>query len=174
MQTEPLDPPTPAAPADLPEGRLQGRLLFADLVRQALAVAAAEAWSQLVLCDADFTDWPLGERAVVQALDAWAKRGRLLQLLARDFGPLRQQHPRFVQWRTRWSHRIEARAVPQAGSEACPGLIWSPSWTLERLDPERAVVLASRDAQQRQMQALRLAQWWAQAQPGFAPTTLGL
>lgn len=173
MQTEPLEP-RPAALADLPEGRLQGRLLFADLVRQALAVAAAEAWPQLVLCDTDFTDWPLGERAVVQALDAWAGRGRLLQLLARDFGPLRLQHPRFVQWRTRWSHRIEARSVPQAGSEACPGLIWSPSWTLERLDPERAVVLTSRDAQQRQMQALRLAHWWTQAQPGFAPTTLGL
>ena len=47
---------TPDAPnilPPLPEGRLQGRLLFADVVRQALATAAAEGWPRLILSDPD-------------------------------------------------------------------------------------------------------------------------
>ena len=59
--------PTNAVPAPAPlfTGRLEGRRAFTDLVRHALEMAAHQAWPSLVLSDADFLDWPLGERAVV-------------------------------------------------------------------------------------------------------------
>ena len=162
-----------AAPA-LPEGRLVGRPAFADAVRAACAAAAHEGWASIVLADDDFSDWPLGERAVIDGLNAWAHRGRHLRLLARDFTALRQQHPRFVQWRTTWAHLIEAHAVPQASPHEIPAVIWTPTWTLERLDPVRSSLVAERSAERRVALRERLDDWWAKGRPGFAATTLGL
>lgn len=162
--------PVPA----LPEGRLVGRLAFGDAVRAACANAAQEGWSSIVLADDDFGDWPLGERAVIEGLNAWAHRGRHMRLLARDFTALRQQHPRFVQWRTTWAHLIEAHAVPQASPHEIPAVIWTPTWTLERLDPVRSSAVAEHSAERRVALAERLDDWWAKGRPAFAPTTLGL
>lgn len=161
-------------PPPLPEGRLVGRLAFADAVRAACAVAAHEGWSSIVLADDDFSDWPLGERAVIDGLNAWAHRGRHMRLLARDFTALRQQHPRFVQWRTTWAHLIEAHAVSQASPHEIPAVIWTPTWTLERLDPVRSSAVAEHSAERRVALAERLSDWWAKGRPAFAPTTLGL
>ncbi len=77
--------PEPAVSEPLPTGRMEGRQIFGDLVRQALAVAAQEGWPHIVLSDTDFSDWPLGERAVIESLQAWAFRGREIRFLARDF-----------------------------------------------------------------------------------------
>lgn len=162
------------ASAPLPEGRLQGRRLFADLVRQSLATAAAEGWPRLVLCDTDFSDWPLGERAVVASLQAWARRGRVLQMLGRDFGPLRLQHPRFVQWRVACTHLVEVRACGSASVDEWPSAIWSPVWTLERIDRAHGVVVASREAWRQVALAERLDHWWHKGSPSLPPTTLGL
>lgn len=171
MHTETLDP-TPIAP--LPTGRMEGRQLFADLVRQALAVAAQEGWPRIVLSDADFSDWPLGERAVVESLQDWAFRGREIRLLARDFGPLRLACPRLVTWRTTWSHRVEAHAAPSASGSELPSAIWSPDWTLERLDPVRGTLIASTDPRRRTELRERLDACWHKGSPSFAATTLGL
>lgn len=168
--------PTNAVPAPAPlfTGRLEGRRAFTDLVRHALEMAAHQAWPSLVLSDADFLDWPLGERAVVDALAAWASRGRDIRLLARDFGPLRLAHPRLVQWRTTWGHRVKARACPGAAGSELPSAIWSPSWTLERLDPIRCTGVASMDPSRRLALRERLDASWYQGAPSFAATTLGL
>lgn len=168
---------TPDAPSplpSLPEGRLQGRLLFADVVRQALATAAAEGWPRLILSDPDFTDWPLGERAVVASLQAWAKRGRVLHVLGRDFGPMRLQHPRFVQWRTTWAHLLEVRACSHASADDLPSAIWSPGWTMERIDASHGVVVASLDARRRVALAERLDHWWQKGSAALPASTLGL
>lgn len=170
----PATPDIPEAPAALPEGRLVGRVAFGDAVRAAMAAAAAEGWSGIVLADDNFDGWPLGERAVVEGLNAWARQGRRLRLLARDFTLLRQQHPRFVQWRTTWSHLVEAHGVPQASPHEIPGVIWTPTWTLERLDPVRCTLVAERSAERRVALAERLDDWWAKGRPAFAATTLGL
>lgn len=158
----------------LPTGRLQGREQFADLVRRALATAAAEGWPRLVLCDADFADWPLGERAVVASLQTWARRGRVLQVLGQDLAPLRLQHPRFVQWRVTWAHLIEARACRHASEGDMPSALWSPGWTLERVDPIHSIMLASRDALHQVALAQRIERWWKEASPALPITTLGL
>ena len=127
---------TPAddAPEALPEGRMEGREAFTGLIRAALSHAAQQGWSPLVLSDIDFADWPLGERAVLESLNAWASSGRQLHFLAKDFNVLRQRHPRLVQWRTTWSHLVEARVCSGAAGEGLPSALWTPHWTLERLD----------------------------------------
>jgi len=162
--------PTP----DLPVGRLQGRQQFAQLVRQAIEVAASKAWSPLVLCDADFEDWPLGERAVVQALQDWAGQGRRIRFLARDFHKLRERHPRLVQWRTQWSHLVEAQVWTSAGEGEVPSALWTPAWCLERVDPARAVMVASDDPARLLALRERIESAWHRGRPGFPATVLGL
>ena len=76
---------TDAQPAPLPVGRFAGREEFQGLVRSALDCAAREGWPELILSDADFWDWPLGEGAVIEALNAWVRQGRRLTLLARTY-----------------------------------------------------------------------------------------
>lgn len=160
--------------APLPEGRFEGRQAFISLVRQALTTAAREGWPSLVLSDADFADWPLGERTVVEAFNAWAGRGRHLRLLAQDFGSMRQLHPRFVQWRTTWAHLVEAHALPSASTGEVPSAIWSPDWMLERLDPLRCVGVTTTDGARRVALRERLDGVWLKGSPSFAATTLGL
>jgi len=168
--TEPQDAPMTA----LPEGRLSGRIAFADLIRQALAAAAQEGWPRMVWCDADFADWPLGEREVVASLNAWSQRGRSLHLLARDYSVFRQMHPRFVQWRTTWGHLVEAQACASASADELPSILWSPAWTLQRLDPVRCTMVVSRSAEQRVALQERLQQWSLRGTPAFPASTLGL
>ncbi len=165
---------TTAESAPLPEGRFEGRQAFVNLVRQALLTAAREGWSSLVLSDANFADWPLGERAVVEALNAWAGRGRHLRLLAQEFGTLRQMHPRFVQWRVTWAHLVEAHALSAASTGEVPSAIWSPGWTLERLDPLRCIGVSSFEGVRRVALRERLDGVWLRGSPSFAATTLGL
>ncbi|WP_439517245.1 hypothetical protein [Hydrogenophaga sp.] len=171
----PVDEATPPSglPA-LPQGRMEGHALFVDVVRQALATAAAEGWSRIVLCDVDFADWPLGEREVVASLHDWSARGRTLQLIARDYRDLRERHPRFVQWRVTWSHLVEAHACANAALGELPSAVWSPGWTMERLDPARGTLLASHDAARRVALRERLNLWWQKGTPAFPASTLGL
>jgi hypothetical protein len=72
-------------PGPLLEGRFEGRADFIQLVRDALGVAAQAGWRELILSDASFYDWPLGERAVIDSLNAWARGGRQLTLLAKNY-----------------------------------------------------------------------------------------
>ena len=174
MHVDPIDPSDEFPEGVLPEGRLQGRHAFADLVRHALASAASQGWNHLVLSDPDFSDWPLGERSVVDSLTAWSGRGRRIQFLARDFGRMRELHPRLVQWRVTWSHIVEAHACRQLAGGELPSAIWSPQWTMERLDIERCVMVASRSPDRRSALHERLHACWQQGSPSFPATTLGL
>ncbi|WP_372658539.1 hypothetical protein [Hydrogenophaga sp.] len=166
--------PIPDAATPLPTGRLEGRVAFADAVRLALHHAALSGWSQILFSDPDFADWPLGESAVVDALQAWAGRGRRLRLLARDFSVLRLQQPRFVRWRVNWGHVIEAHGLASASDGEVPSAIWTPDWSLERLDLVRCTAVATRQPDRHLALKERLEQVWAKGRPAFAATTLGL
>ena len=61
--------------AALPLGRFEGRNDFQQIVRDALACAAREGWREIILSDASFDDWPLGERAVAESLQTWSGLG---------------------------------------------------------------------------------------------------
>jgi len=167
-----VDPLQTLAP--LPDGRFAGPRAFAELIRQALQAASHQGWSHLLLSDPDFADWPLGERLVVDAFNQWAARGRTLHVLARQFDTLRQQHPRFVQWRGTWDHLVTARAWRRAAEGELPSAFWSPAWALERLDVTHSRGVCGHDAGWRTALHERIDSVWHRASPSFAVTTLGL
>lgn len=167
-----LDEPQDAAP--LPSGRFSGRREFQQRVRHAFETAAREGWKEIVLCDANFHDWPLGERAVIDALDGWAAGGGHLTLLARRYDELRTMHPRFVRWRTIWSHLIEARACRHADPLDLPSAIWSPGWVLHRIDPVRCHGITGTEPDRRVALQEALQEWLRHSSPAFPATTLGL
>ena len=70
-----------------PRAGFTGREAFRQLVRDALACAAREGWREMVVCDASFEDWPLGEREVVASLQGWARSGRRFVMVARRLRP---------------------------------------------------------------------------------------
>lgn len=163
-----------AAQPSLPSGRFEGRQDFQQLVRDALACAAREGWRELILCDADFSDWPLGERAVAESLQAWSSSGRRCTLLARRWDEVVRTHARFVTWRRTWAHIIEARACPSADPLDLPSAIWSSGWVMQRVDPERSNGYSGSEPERRVLLRESLQEWLQKSTPSFAAHTLGL
>lgn len=158
----------------LPQGRFAGPGDFRQLVRDALACAAREGWRELILADASFEDWPLGERAVAESLNAWSRGGRRCLLLARRYDEVVRRHARFVQWRCTWSHIITATAVPSAEALDMPSAIWSPRWVLERRDWEQCAGYCGSEPERRVLLREKLGEWLAKSSPAFPASTLGL
>lgn len=171
-----MPPELEQIPPALPGGRFEGREAFQQLVRDALACAAQQGWRELILCDADFHDWPLGERAVAESLQQWARSGRRLTLLAADYGELQRRHARFVQWRVRWDHIIVCRrAAGVADPQDLPSAIWSPHWVLQRHDPLRSRGVTGSEPERRVLLRETMAEWLERRSvPGFPASTLGL
>ncbi|MFL6693334.1 MAG: hypothetical protein ACJ8GO_10270 [Ramlibacter sp.] len=158
----------------LPQGRFEGREAFRQMIRDALARAAAEGWRELILSDASFADWPLGERGVAESLQAWSASGRRCILLARRYDDVRRLHARFVDWRQTWSHIVEAHGCPSADPLEFPSVIWSPAWTMRRLDVDRCNGVAGREPERRVAVRELIDGWLQKSSPAFAATTLGL
>lgn len=162
-------------PASLPQGRFDGRTAFQQLVRDALAAAAREGWQQITISDADFHDWPLGERAVVESLQAWARSGRRFTMLARNYDEVLRRHARLVVWRRTWDHIVTCRASAAADRLDIPSAIWSPGWVLQRLDPERCVGVSGSEPERRVLLRETLNEWVrSKSAPGFPASVLGL
>jgi hypothetical protein len=177
MPTDPLPAQPVAAASDasaLLEGVFDGRAAFQQLIRDTLATAAREGWREIILVDASFDDWPLGERVVTEFLNAWSQSGRHLTIVAKRFDPLIAKHHRFVTWRSRWSHIIDARAVPSADEQEFPSAIYSPTWVMRRLDLVHSKGIASHHAQRRVALREEINEWLGKSSPAFAATTLGL
>ncbi len=170
--------PDPLADSDtppLPQGRFAGPQAFAALIRQALGSAACQGWSQLILCDADFADWPLGERAVVGALQQWARKGRQCTLLALDYTDLERRQPRFVQWRRQFDHLLTCRRALTTEASSLPSALWTPDWVLQRHDPHSNQGWTGSEPQRRLALAQDLQEWLQhQSTPAFPASVLGL
>jgi hypothetical protein len=158
----------------LPSRRFEGREEFRQLLRDALACAAREGWPEIILSDADFADWPLGERTVAESLQAWSSTGRRMVLLARSYDGVLRQHARFVQWRRHWSHIVSAFACPAADRLDIPSALWSPAWVLERRNVDRSNGYCGGEAERRLLLRETLNEWLQKATPAFPATTLGL
>lgn len=171
----PGDANPPAAPAGLPAGRFQGREAFQGMVREALLTAAREGWPEIIVSDANFHDWPLGERVVAEALQAWSRGGRRFTMLATSYDELVRRHARFVQWRKTWDHIITCRRSPAASASDFPSAIWSPTWVMHRLDPDRCIGVSGFEPERRLLMHEMLQEWIRnRSSPGFPATTLGL
>ncbi len=158
----------------LPQGRFEGRKDFQQLVRDALACAAREGWREIILCDASFEDWPLGERAVAESLQAWSKAGRKCTLLARKWDDVARRHARFVTWRRTWAHIIDARACASADPQDLPSAIWSPGWAMQRLDLDRSNGFCGSEPERRVLLRQNLNEWLQRSSPSFPSHTSGL
>jgi len=166
--------PDDVRPASLSEGRFDGRAEFDAILRAALSAAAQHGWKEIVFSDHDFADWPLGERASIEALQAWSAGGRRLVLLAQRFDVLERAHARFVPWRRMWDHIIECRATGKAAGAEVPSAIWTPAWFVHRIDPERSRGVSGTDAASRRALRETIDECWRLARPAFPASTLGL
>ncbi|MDQ0569386.1 hypothetical protein QFZ42_001220 [Variovorax paradoxus] len=164
---------TAAEPA-LPEGRFDGREAFGGIVRAALSSAARQGWRELVLSDPDFADWPLGERASIEALQAWSATGRRFILLAQRFDVVERSHARLVPWRRMWDHIVECRTVRAEAGNGVPSAIWTPEWFALRTDPERSRGVCGVDPRARRELREAIDESWREGRPAFPASTLGL
>lgn len=163
-----------AMPMFLLEGRFSGRTEFAELIRQALAVAAAQGWREIIFSDPDFEDWPLGDRTVAQSLHDWSRSGRKLTLLARNYDGVLRRHARFVAWRRAWSHIVECRSSAMASADTFPSALWSDGWVMERLDVTHCMGVAGSEVERRIALKERLKERISNASLAFPATVLGL
>ena len=163
-------PPGPT----LADGRFAGRGEFTDMIRQAFAAAAVQGWREIVLSDADYSDWPLDERGVTEALNTWSRSGRKLTMMARSYDAVFRRHARFVVWRRSWAHLVECRGVVAASADTVPSALWSPGWAFERLDVARCSGVAGSDAARRVALKERLNEALRYTVPAFPASVLGL
>ncbi len=176
MQAPDATPPPASVSASviLHAGAFAGREQFRQLLRDALAMAAHEGWLEIILSDATFEDWPLDERATAEALHAWAQSGRRMTLMARRWDDVPRRHARFVTWRIRWAHIINAWACPSAQALDFPSAIWSPQWVLERRDKDNFAGMCGNEPRRRLLCREMLAEWLKKSTPGFPASVLGL
>ena len=99
------------------------RLEFQDAIRAAIEKAAETGAAEITMVDPDFADWPLNDRAVVDALARWANSRRRLVVFAQSFDELARRAPRFTQWRRPWSHIVQFRSDPELEAEQVPTLL---------------------------------------------------
>ncbi len=131
------DIPTPLSP-DLPHTLIATRSEFHSALRFVFEQAASIGCRELWLCDEDFADWPLGERAVVEHFALWAASSRKLCLVARHFDEVARQHARWVEWRRTWSHIVSCRANVEVGTGEFPTVLLATGLLSLRLsDTER-------------------------------------
>ena len=158
----------------LPSGRFAGRQVFAQQVRDALDCAADQGWRELIFSDASFEDWPLNERSVADALQAWSKAGRRFVMLANHYDAVLRQHARFVSWRTKWSHIVECHLCRQLDPADFPSILWSPVWSMRRLDLVHSIGTCGTDPERGVQMREMLDELWRNSSPGFPASTLGL
>lgn len=99
---------------------------FHAAVRAGFAAAARLGCRELWLCDADFADWPLGERAVIEQLTQWATSQRRLTLLASQFDEVARRHARWVSWRRDWAHVVFCRTNTELERSQFPCVMLAP------------------------------------------------
>ena len=87
---------------------------------------------------------------------------------------MQRRHARFVAWRVRWTHIIEARRCASADPLELPSAIWSPGWVLQRLDPQRCNGISGSEPERRLALREKLQEWLQQSAPSFPANTLGL
>lgn len=158
----------------LPSDRFSGREAFRQLVRDALDCAAREGWREIVLSDANFEDWPLGERAVVESLNAWAQSGRHMVLLAASYEEVLRGQPRFVTWRRTWGHLLDCRRFGLSATGEFPSAIWSAGWYLQRNDSLHSIGTTGDDKERHVALKEVLDEFIRNSSPGFPASTLGL
>jgi hypothetical protein len=133
--------------SDATGGTIDGRPEWLSALRRGFETAAVSGSRELLLCDPDFTDWPLGEQAVVEHLSAWVDARSKMVLLAAQFDGVAQRHPRWVEWRRHWEHVVECRCVTTIEPSLIPSLfVVHGTWNGRLIGVERHRGSWSREA----------------------------
>lgn len=112
---------------------LTTRTEFLDALRAGFDEIATSGCREVWIADIDFADWPIGERAVIDHLTAWAMAHRKLTMLAQTYDAVVRRHARFVEWRCQWSHVIECRQLEELEPGEMPTLLLAPGVVTVRL-----------------------------------------
>ncbi len=148
---------------------------FHEALKQAFADIAAIGCREVFLCDADFTDWPLSDTAVIDSLSEWAHGHRRLKLVAQQFDELARRHGRWVEWRRRWSHRVECRVNTEIEAGKLPTVLLAPGLVVVRLvDKVHFRGSVSQDAADLLQNRESLDAVLQRSEESFPVTTLGL
>ena len=124
--------------------QIASRADFHDAVRAAFVQAADADAAEICIVDPDFNDWPLNERALVDALGRWASSRHRLVVFGKRFEEMARRHARFVEWRRQWSHIVQFRTDDELEAAALPTLLVVPgAVTVRLLDRVRYRGLAS-------------------------------
>lgn len=101
---------------------IASRTDFQNAIREAFDCAARTGAREIWLCDVDYADWPLGERAVVDALARWVHSRRRLTLVAHTFDEVARRHGRWTEWRRSWTQSVECRTNAELEASEVPTL----------------------------------------------------
>ena len=106
-----------------PRSLITTRAEFHAALHSAFVALAQRGAREVWLCDEDFADWPLGERAIVELLTQWAASSRRLTLVARHFDEVARRHARWVAWRRDWSHIVSCRTNAELATGEFPTVL---------------------------------------------------
>lgn len=99
---------------------------FRQALLESLDQCGRDGIAHLWLCDPDFSEWPLGQPAVVESLTRWATSRRRLTLVAGRYDQLATRCPRWVAWRRQWSHIVQCLQVLEEHASQVPMLVYGP------------------------------------------------
>ena len=154
---------------------ITSRLEFHEAVRSAIGQAADARALEILVCDRDFADWPLGERALVDQLARWAGPRRQLMLLASTFDEFARRHARWIEWRRTWSHLVECRVNEELDADRFPCVCLVPRVVSVRLvDVVQHRGTASHEASDEQACREAIDALLQRSVPAFPTTALGL
>lgn len=169
------DSSPPAAAPVLKTGPFVQRAEFRAAVLAALAHAADVDAAEIVLVDDDFAEWPLGERAAIDALSRWVGSRKRLTLFAHRWDDVARLHTRFVEWRRPWAHVVQGRADAEIEAADTPSLLLVPGRCVVRvLDRAACRGTLSTDAVDLVAARERVDALLQRATEAFPATVLGL
>lgn len=176
MQDKELPDHTGAAPAARqPSTPVDGRAEFHAAFLATLDESARDGARHLWWCDADFSNWPLGQPAVIEALTRWVDSKRQLTLIAARYDRFTAQFPRWVTWRRQWSHVVRCLAVHEELAGQVPSLALAPGLVAVQLhDPDRLRGRLYREAYDLRRCKDLVDALSQRTSESFAVTTLGL
>lgn len=168
----------PGLPDELPEfERFQTSENFARLVCACIVDACAHGANTLILCDTDFSGWPLSNAEVIEALQGWAhstSNQRLLTVVAANYRAIERRHGTWAHWRKTWDHRVQCLQYNADPVPELPGVFWCERSVLLIQDAERCGGIMTRTRQRIVREKSRLDEIIRQGSAAFPATTLGL
>jgi hypothetical protein len=156
---------------------IDGRGAWLQSVRALLVGAPDSGLRELVLVDASFDAWPLGEPEVIEAMTHWLRQpGRRLRLAGLSFDGMQVSQPRFATWRRNWTHAIDVVSPLEVPPADMPCLLVSaqPPLVLELFDRERFRGRLTRDPREARLATDRVAALLQRSEPSWPANALGL